>query len=198
SAYWKLYGSEAEAHDKELAQSLRGDTESMVIVNLSTTLQNGLFSTVIASFIIETYKTLQPNNSQSIASTQSPSPSSQNPNPQQFTSHSLAVRINILLFLSLFFSMMSVLASALIQQWCREFLRHAYPSVAPHKRGRVRTYLYQGLDRFQLRRFMYGVHVLLHISVFLFFWALSDLLHNVDATVGAVARCCLWASVVVY
>lgn len=45
---------------------------------------------------------------------------------------------------------------------------------------------------------MYGVHVLLHISVFLFFWALSDFFHSVDATVGTVARSCLLALVVVY
>jgi hypothetical protein len=106
--------------------------------------------------------------------------------------------MNILMFLSLFFSLMSVLASVLIQQWCREFMKYAYPRAAPHKRGRVRTYLYQGLDQFQLRRFMYGVHVLLHISIFLFFWALSDFFHSVDATVGTVARSCLLALVVVY
>ncbi len=45
---------------------------------------------------------------------------------------------------------------------------------------------------------MYSVHVLLHISLFLFFWALSDFLHIFDATVGGVARGCFWALVVVY
>ena len=45
---------------------------------------------------------------------------------------------------------------------------------------------------------MYGVHLLLHISVFLFFWALSDFFHSVDATVGTVARSCLLALAVVY
>ena len=45
---------------------------------------------------------------------------------------------------------------------------------------------------------MYGVHVLLHLSIFLFFWALSDFFHTIDATVGTVARCCLLALVVVY
>jgi hypothetical protein len=106
--------------------------------------------------------------------------------------------MNILMFLSLFFSLMSVLASVLIQQWCREYMKHAYPRAAPHRRGRVRTYLYQGLDQFQLRRFMYGVHVLLHISVFLFFWALTDFFYYVDATVGSVARSCLFGLGVVY
>jgi hypothetical protein len=162
--------------------------------DLNTTLQNGLFSSVVASFIIETYQTLLPDNG---PPTQSPSSSSQNPKPPQSPS-SLAVRMNILMFLSLFFSLMSVLASVLIQQWCREYMKHAYPRAAPHRRGRVRTYLYQGLDQFQLRRFMYGVHVLLHISVFLFFWALSDFFYFVDATVGSVTRSCLFGLVVVY
>ena len=102
------------------------------------------------------------------------------------------------MFLSLFLNMISVLASVLIQQWCREFMKYAYPRAAPHKRGRVRTYLYRGLNQFQMRTFMYGVHVLVHVSVFLFFWALSDFLYTVHPTVGAVARNCLFSLVAVY
>jgi hypothetical protein len=102
------------------------------------------------------------------------------------------------MFLSLFMNMISVLASVLIQQWCREFMKYAYPRAAPHKRGRVRTYLYRGLNQFQLRTFMYGVHVLVHLSVFLFFWALSDFLYTVNTTVGEIARYCLFALVAVY
>jgi hypothetical protein len=106
--------------------------------------------------------------------------------------------MNIALFLSLFLSMMSVIASALIRQWCREFMKYAYPRAPPHKRGRVRTLLFQGLDQSQMRRFMYGVHVLLHISVFLFFWAIGDFLYNFSEPVGLVARYCLLTSLVVY
>ena len=91
------------------------------------------------------------------------------PDIQSAKPSDIAIRMNIVMFLSLFLSMMSVLVSALIQQWCREFMKYAYPRAPPHKRGRVRTYLYQGLDQFQMKRFMYGVHVSLHISVFLFF-----------------------------
>ncbi|KAI9448448.1 hypothetical protein H4582DRAFT_91125 [Lactarius indigo] len=183
AAYWKLYGSEAEKYDQKLVDGLSGETQSMLILN-------GLFSSVVASFIIETYKTLQPGNNQSSGVTQSSSSSSQRP--------SAAVRVNILMFLSLFFSMTSVLASVLIQQWIREFIKYAYPHATPHKRGRVRTYLIQGLDQFQLKRFMYGVHVLLHVSVFLFFWALGDFLQIFDEAVGGVARGCFWGLAVVY
>ena len=106
--------------------------------------------------------------------------------------------MNILMFLSLFLSMMSVVMSALIRQWCREFMKYAYPRAPPHKRGRVRTYLYQGLDHSQMRRFMYGVHVLLHVSIFLFFWAVSDFLYNFSEPVGTVARYCVITFLVVY
>lgn len=106
--------------------------------------------------------------------------------------------MNILMFLSLFLSMTSALVCALVKQWCREFKIHAYPRAPPHKRGRVRTYLFHGLERSQMKRFIYGVHVALHISVFLFFWAVSDFLYNVYRPVGNVARYCLLTSLAVY
>jgi hypothetical protein len=218
AVYWKLYMSEAEENDQKLVDSLSGDTNSMLILVRGDahaptlcsavsyyTLQNGLFSAIVASFIVVTYQSLQPDNtqltvdllSQLVAepnSTQSSSPS----NPQPFTPPNIAIRLNILMFLSLFLNMISVLASVLIQQWCREFMKYAYPRAAPHKRGRVRTYLYRGLNQFQMRTFMYGVHVLVHLSVFLFFWALSDFLYTINTTVGTVARYCLFALVAVY
>jgi hypothetical protein len=95
------------------------------------------------------------------------------------------------MFLSLFFSMTSALVSTLIQQWAREYLQYSQPSVAPHKRGRVRAYLFDGLSRFQMRRLTNTVPVLLHLSVFLFFFALSDWLYSISDPVGATARYCL-------
>jgi len=115
-----------------------------------------------------------------------------------FKPSSIAIRMNVLMFLSLFLSTMSVVVCALVKQSCREFKRYAYPRAPPHKRGRVRTYLFNGLERSQMRRFMYGVHVALHISVFLFFWAVSDFLYNVYQPIGNIARYCLLASLVVY
>jgi hypothetical protein len=94
--------------------------------------------------------------------------------------------------------MTSVLACGLIQQWCYEFMKHAYPRAAPHKRGRVRTYLFQGINRFYIRRFMYGVHVLLHISVFLFFGGLSDYLHDSYPRVGMASWYCVFILIAAY
>ena len=49
-----------------------------------------------------------------------------------------------------------------------------------------------------MRRFMYGLHVLLHISVFLFFWAISDFFYTVNHQFGTVTRYALVASVIIY
>jgi len=74
---WKLYGTESERYDRELVDSWKSNTDSMLIFT-------GLFSSIVASFLIETYKTLTPGSG---SSSQSAPPS--------------AVRVNIFLFLSL-------------------------------------------------------------------------------------------------
>ena len=174
---------------------------------LIITPQNSLFSSIVASFIIEIYKTLLPDRGQQtvdlLSQLVSPSSNSQPASPtnlanQSFEPPLVAIRVNIVLFLSFFLSIMSAVVCALIRQWCNEYMKNAYPRAAPHECGHVRTYLFQGLDRFKMRRFMYGTHVLLHISVFLFFWALSDFFYTVHISVGAVSRYCLVVSLVVY
>ena len=95
---------------------------------------------------------------------------------------------------------MSAVSCAFVQQWCYEYLKLAYPRVgaAPHERGHVRTYLFQGFSQFQVWRFMHGANSLLHISVFLFFWAISDFFYTVNHRFGVVARYTLMATLVIY
>ena len=145
-------------------------------------MQNTLFSAIVASFIIEVYKTLSSTNSQ----------------PTVTIPHGLAIRVNVVLFLSFFLSIVSAVACALIQQWCYEYLKFAYPRAAPHECGRVRTYLFQGLNVLPMRRFMYGTHALLHISVILFFWAIGEFFYIVDHMFGLVIRYALLVSAVIY
>jgi hypothetical protein len=92
---------------------------------------------------------------------------------------------------------MSALGRALIHQWCDEYMTYAYPRGAPHECGRVRTYLFRGFNRFQMRQFVRWIHMLLEISVFLFFWAISDFFYMINPTVGTVSRYCLVAALVV-
>jgi hypothetical protein len=210
--YWKLYASEAEISDQKLVETLVGDTNSMLILvsrdtwvshstSTNPTPQNGIFSSIIGSFILQTSQSLQPSTGQQTVCLLTELVQKTNQQSSQSCSNSgapTAIRSNILLLLSFTLAMISVLACALLQQWCREFLKHAYPRAAPHKRGRVRTYLLQGLNRFHVRRFMYGVHGLLHISVFMFFCGVSDYLHGVYPRVGLISWYCIIALTVAY
>ena len=150
-----------------------------VLSLLRVNLQNALFSAIVAAFIIEIYKTFSSTNVVTI-------------------SQSAALHINIMLYLSFFLSMLSALGCALIQQWCYEYLKFAYPRGAPHECGHVRTYLFQGLNVFQIRRFMYGIHVLLHISFFLFFWAIINFIYTLDRNFGIFAFSTFAASAFFY
>ncbi|KAI0290610.1 hypothetical protein BC826DRAFT_913033 [Russula brevipes] len=208
AAYWELYMSEAENKDKKFVENLNGDTNSRVVMPLTVTWQISLFSTVVASFIIEIYKTLLPDNSQRTVdllsqlvlnsnSSSPPSSPSLALDNRPFTPPTVAIRINIALFLSFFLSVMSAMACTLNQQWCRDYLNYAYPRATPQERGRIRTYLFQGVEQFKLR-FMYATDVLLHASIFLFFGALSDFFYTVHPQLGAVSRYCLITSAVVY
>ncbi|KAN0109411.1 hypothetical protein V8E52_009328 [Russula decolorans] len=178
ATYWKLYGFEAEIYDKNFVESLMGNTNSMVFLNT-------LFSAIVAAFIIEIYKTLSPTNGQ----------------PTVTISHGSAIRINVVLFLSFFLSLESAVACALIQQWCYEYLKFAYPQAAPHERGRLRTYLFQGLNLnvvFPMRSFMHWTHALLHTSVILFFWAIHEFFYAVNHISGLIIRYALVVSAVIY
>jgi hypothetical protein len=145
-------------------------------------MQNTLFSAIVAAFIIEIYKTLSSNSSQQTVT----------------IPHGRAIRINIVLFLSFFLSIVSAVACALIQQWCYEYMKFAYPRAPPHERGRVRTYLFQGLNVLPMRRFMYGTHALLHISLILFFWAIGEFFDSVNHTFGFIIRYALVVAAVIY
>jgi len=127
----------------------------------------------------------QPNSSTSVTPSAAPVIAT-----QDFTPSGMAIRINILMFISLFLGLTCALMSTLIQQWAREYLQYSQLSAPPQKRGRVRAYLFQGLTKFQMRTMVEAIPVFLHISVFLFFFAFSEFLRTVNDTVGLAARCC--------
>ena len=115
-----------------------------------------------------------------------------------FTPSGMAVRVNILMFISLFLGLTCALMSTLIQQWAREYLQYSQLSAPPQKRGRVRAYLFQGLTKFQMRRMVESLPVFLHVSVFLFFFAVSEFLRTIEDTVGLAARFCFIALLSAY
>ena len=95
-----------------------------------------------------------------------------------------AVRVNVLWFLSLVLSLTSALSATLLQQWARRYLELTQHRGAPHKRARIRAYVFDGVKGTNMYRAVEAIPLLLHISVFLFLAGLVDFLFPINDTVA--------------
>ncbi|KAH9062328.1 hypothetical protein EDB87DRAFT_339146 [Lactarius vividus] len=189
---WTMYLTEAEKEDKEITENWKGDTEGILVFT-------GLFSATVASFIIESYKQLSLDSgtktnvllaqiSQQLANTSNGAPFTgvEAQNNQPFKPTASAVRVNVMWFLSLVLSLTCALSAVLMQQWARRYQELARRRGAPHKRARLRAYIFDGIKGFRMTRAIEAMPVLLHLSVFLFFAGLVDFLIPINTTVAYV------------
>ena len=108
------------------------------------------------------------------------------------------LRVNILWFLSLTLSVACALAATLVQQWARKYLLATQIPSSPQRRARVRTYLFQGVLRFQLGTIATAVPFLLHASVFLFFTGLVEFLFHINRILAWVLLSFVFIGVKIY
>ncbi|KAH9164082.1 hypothetical protein EDB89DRAFT_2078275 [Lactarius sanguifluus] len=187
---WTMYLTEAEEQDKEITESWKGEAEGILVFT-------GLFSATVASFIIESYKQLSPDSgdttnalltqiSQQLVNISNGTPltgvAAQTSQP--FKPTASAVRVNVLWFLSLVLSLTCALSATLMQQWARRYQELARRRGAPHKRARMRAYIFDGIRKFKMTRAILTMPTLLHLSVFLFFAGLIDFLFPINMTVA--------------
>jgi hypothetical protein len=78
-----------------------------------------------------------------------------------------------------------------MQQWARRYLRLAQRRGAPHKRARMRAYIFDGIEGFAMNWAIETMPTLLHLSVFLFFAGLVDFLFPINTTVAYFTLGCV-------
>ena len=167
-------------------------------------LKTGLFSGTVASFIIASYPNLSPDSSDTTnalltqisqqlvnISNGAPLASVAAQSTQSFQPTASAVRVNVMWILSLVLSLTCALSATLVQQWARRYMRLALRRGAPHKRARMRAYIFDGIEGFKLNRAIEAIVTLLHISVFLFFTGLVDFFISINTTVAHVTLGCV-------
>ncbi|KAF5379097.1 hypothetical protein D9615_005895 [Tricholomella constricta] len=195
---WKEYISDATKEDQGLAQNYKGDMDSILIFA-------GLFSSCLTTFVIESYKSLQPDPGDTTVQllaqiSQQLANGSQSAfsEPAPFIPPTSAVICNLLWFLSLGFSLASALAATLVQQWARNYVQMAESQPRTADRARVRAYLYRGLQRFKMRTVVDAIPMLLHISLFLFFAGLVHFLFPVNLLIGYLSLTIFAISFILY
>ncbi|KAJ7601185.1 hypothetical protein C8J56DRAFT_28082 [Mycena floridula] len=181
------YIREAKAYDEAMVARWRIAMEGILLFA-------ALFSAVVTAFIIESYKLLSPdpanltllilyqisqqlaNGSQTVALI---------PNPSQipFSPSILAVLTNFFWFLSLALSLTCALAATLIQQWGSEYNHAIERRQTPEMRGRIRAFLFEGVERSKVSAIVEGTPALLHASLFSFLIGLVFFLHPINNAV---------------
>ncbi|KAI0262404.1 hypothetical protein BC834DRAFT_1034408 [Gloeopeniophorella convolvens] len=204
SRFWSRSLKKSEKYDKELVDTWQGDADGILIFT-------GLFSTTVASFILESYKTLQRDSGDATVAllsqvtqqlsaisngTSAPAPSPLPP----FHASSSSIRINVLWFLSLCLSLTCALIATLMQQWSRNYLQMTQgQSSDPAAQARLRAFVFHGVSKFHMSHALKMVPLLLHISVFLFFVGMVEFLFPIQDTVAfvtlgfVVAMACTYA-----
>lgn len=201
---WSMYLTEAERQDKQVTESWKGDTDGILVFT-------GLFSATVATFLIESYKKLSPDSSDTTnalltqisgqlvnISNGTPLTSVAAQSSQEFKPTTRAVRVNVVWFLSLILSLNCALSATLMQQWVRRYQEFAQRRGSTHGRGRMRAYVLDGISRFGMTRAVATMPTLLHISVFLFFAGLVDFLIPIHTTVAYTTLGCIGAFVLAY
>ncbi|KAI9447609.1 hypothetical protein H4582DRAFT_10897 [Lactarius indigo] len=137
---WTIYLVEADKQDEDITAFWRGEADSILVFT-------GLFSGIVSTFLSLSIGELQ----------------------QTSGSPTLSFVANVLWLLSLVLSISSALFATLFQQWSRRYLELTQRRVAPHRRARIRGYMFSGISMFKLSQAIKIMPILLHLSIFLFF-----------------------------
>jgi len=208
---WSIYLTEADKHDEEMTEHWRGEADSILVfvrvhilpmfyLPSNSIVKTGLFAGLVGTFLNLSYSNLFPTTSettnallaqisQQLANVSSGVPDAAQillDNDKNFTPSNATICVNILWFLSLIFSMASAVNATLFQQWARRYLDITKRRVAPHKRARTRSYMFNGIKTFHLSRVVRIMPVLLHISIALFFSGLVIFVSNLNFLIGVV------------
>jgi len=161
---------------------------------MSESLKASLFSAVVTAFIIESYKGLKQDLgdvandlllrilAQLEGNTNGTTPTQSLTLPT-FTPSASAVRVNILWFLSLIFSLATVLIGIIALQWLREHLR-PQADLEPQIAFSLHHLNVESLDRWYLPQIFTALPLLLQIGLVLFLAGILDFLRSLNQIVA--------------
>lgn len=146
----------------------------------------GLFSAVVTAFIIESYKTLKPDPNDDIIALLSQIANQSNnaaleprsillPS-QSFSPKHSAVRVNVFWFLSLIYSLASVVIGIVTLQWLRQ--HQAYPGQSPREALAMYYMRSEGMQKWHVWKILMALPVLLQLALVFFFVGVIDFLHE--------------------
>jgi len=151
-------------------------------------LKAGLFSAVVTAFIIESYKALKQDPSEVLlsrilAQLEGRVNGTDVLTTPTFTPTHSDIRVNILWFLSLIFSLTTVLVGIIALQWLREHLR-PHTDLEPQIAFSLHHLNVESLDRWYLPQIFTALPLLLQLALVLFLVGVIEFLWSLNSTVA--------------
>ncbi|KAF6760650.1 hypothetical protein DFP72DRAFT_959949 [Ephemerocybe angulata] len=173
---WQRCRKLVDRYDDGMCAAWKEEVDKLLIFS-------GLFSATITAFTVESYKWLRDDSvdmsAQLLAQlvtqlTNGTAVLPANVMGKSATLTQTETRINAVWFMSLAFSLTTVLVGIMCLQWLREYQRDA---TLPHKDAiALRQMRFEGLIQWRVPEILSFLPMLLQISLLLFFWGLLDLL----------------------
>ncbi|GJE95382.1 hypothetical protein PsYK624_115660 [Phanerochaete sordida] len=155
----------------------------------------GLFSAVVTTFVVDSYASLQPDNTDELVFLMRQSlsqnytfadgvlrPAVPFPNDTPFAAPLWALRVNGLWFASLVVSLSTASFGMLVKQWLNEYL--AMDWITPEEQLRARQFRYPGLEDWKVFEIAAMLPLLLHVSLGFFFIGLCFYTAAANETIG--------------
>jgi Family of unknown function (DUF6535) len=190
---WNMYLDEVKEDDKRIADAWKEGSSGILVfvspnlliplITSMTSPKTGLFSAVVAAFIIEFYKQLSPNSGNQTVTFLANGTYSITTSPPSPPSASM-IWVNAMWLISLVLSLTSALIATLLQEWARRYVDTARLPSEPNHRARVRWFLFLGTETYKMRLIVQMGFSLLHLSVYLFFAGLVVVFHTINKKVA--------------
>ncbi|TCD69049.1 hypothetical protein EIP91_008947 [Steccherinum ochraceum] len=180
---WTACDKRLRRHDRSMVQAWKEDIDNILFFA-------GLFSAVLTTFNIEAYKLLQPDPEDSMVTLmrsillQLGGTTFIQGSTSNFTVSAFAIRLNILWFSSLVFSLSAASVGILAKQWLQNYLSSSASS--PRENARIRQFRYQGLVRWRVPEVIAFLPILVQVALALFFIGLADLLWKLNPWVAGI------------
>ncbi|KAG8927407.1 hypothetical protein FRC02_008225 [Tulasnella sp. 418] len=186
SAFWDAYNEEADREDKELVEGFGEDLNNLLIFA-------GLFSAINTAFIIESYRDLKEDTSETTNNLlrtlilRAGQGSSNEPILQltNFKITPRAIRVNVFFFTSLACSLFAAFGAVIGKQWLSTYKREGHLK-SKSGRGIERQKKYMGLERWKFQAVVETLPTLLQFSLFFFFIGLVDFLLPMNKIVVSI------------
>ncbi|KAI0797401.1 hypothetical protein BC629DRAFT_1256955, partial [Irpex lacteus] len=192
---WAALDKVIREFDEEKVRDCKEDIDTLLVFA-------GLFSAVLTAFLVESYSLLledtageslttlrqiaaQTSSYQSLGNSINSTVAAATYPSAPFQPSPVNIRINVLWFASLLFSLISASFGILVKQWLREYLAVQNPS--PQARLRVRHLRYPELAKWQIFEIAAFLPLLLQLSLALFFIGLCYFTASVHSSIGYTA-----------